>query len=673
MASVNDPSPLGGETQAGPPMPVAPPPEGTPPEPRARRAPSAWLKWIALGLTLALWPAFKLALGPQSELRVRFAKVGWGLTGQVTTSSRGGPPESRPLTEEDLTQVLEDGIPEGLQEVRIPLPRDSRRAELTLWKMEDRPILEVTWVPLRGSVLSGPGVRPLPFEDALNPDGSRTVRVDRLRPGPWNVDTADLLFGGVTWALAWLLLAARWGEGRAAAFARRQGRWARYAVAPLVAWSLWWLAFFPGILSYDPLIQWLQLRTGQFEDWHPVFHTAYLWLIGGPFGSLAAVGLAQAALFAALLGKALEELEQWRVPAWARWAVVAWASLSPAVSTNVIAAWKDAPFTAACLGTVWVLLRTERRGRLDRASAVALGVFLLCITLLRHNGVVLSVPLLATCAWRYSKDRARWTAALVVVGGVLLVRGPLYSAANVAPPPPELTQVLLLHRLGAVANAPDLTPEEARVLSSLMPLEEWRARYHCDSVAGIVFGSPLDRPGLKGRALELLGLLWDHAKRHPEAMLRHQLCVTRYAWDPVLSTLYIGPFNGKGNTVDPNGVGVKPHSWLPGLRPLLEDFAVGTYAQVGWPRATFWQPAPSVYLCLAAWLALAWRRRGLAALIIFQAVGLNHLAWLLLSPNPDLRFLFPTVLAAPLLLAFALAPGCGAPGTHQVDSSNVAT
>lgn len=632
--------------------------EAGPASGRARRAPSSWLAGAALVAMLALWPAFKLGLGPANELRVRFPQVGWALQGRVAYGVGEQAPGQRELTPADLTQVLGDGIPEGHQEVRIPLPREATWAEVTLLKFEDRSVEQMTWFPLRGPVLSGPGVRPLAFEMRDNGDGSRTLRVAKLRPGFWNVDLADVFFAVATWAFFWLLLEARWGQGRVAAFVRRQGGWVPYALPPLVSWGAWWLVFFPGIISYDPLVQWGQLQTGQLEDWHPAFHSGWLWLLGGPFGSLAPVGAVQAVLFAAVLGKVLEELGAWKVPGWARWMVVAWATLSPAWGSNVIAAWKDAPFTLVCLVTLLLLLRAERRQGLRVVDAAWLGVCLTCITLLRHNGPMLSGPLLLLCLWRYRDRRARGTLVCVLVLLTVLVRGPGYAIAGVSPAPPVLKQVLTVHRLGAAAKDPELPPEDARVLSELMPLEQWRNRYACLSVGPLVFGSPLKTKQMEGRGLELAGVLWRFAKRHPDVLLEQQVCVTRYVWSPE-SELYIGPFNGGGNTVDPNTVGVRPQTWFAPAQPFYEHAIFDSYGKHGLLRTLVWQPASSLYLFVVGLAVVLWRQRSLGPLLVVLSALLNTFSWLALSPNPDLRFLFPTVVMAPLLLAWALAPRLG--------------
>ncbi|GMU09474.1 hypothetical protein [Corallococcus caeni] len=636
--------------------PSVPAPKASPPAPSRRGVPASRLALVALAAMLALWPAFKLHLGPANELRVRFPAAGWPLAGQVSfTVEKDAPPVLRPLTPVEVEQVLGDGIPAGQQEVRVQLPRDARSAEVTLRPLADLTVEQVTWFPLRGAVVSGPGVRELPFEQHVNPDGSRTVSVARLRPGFWNVDVADVLFAVTVWAFFWLVLEARWGQGRAAAFARRRSGWARYALLPLLSWGAWWLIFFPGIISYDPLVQWEQLQTGRLEDWHPAFHTFWLWLVGGPFGSLAPVGALQAVLFATVLGKVLEELGHWRVPAWARWGVVAWVTLSPAVGSNVIAAWKDAPFTLMCLAVMLLVLRAERRGGLRVADAAWLGACLACITLLRHNGPALSVPVLLLCLWRYGDRRARGTMVSVMVLLTFMVRGPGYALANVAPAPPVLKQVLLVHRLGAVSKDPQLPPEDARVLEELMPLEQWRKRYACLSVGPLVFGSPLQREKLAGRTLELADIAWRYAKRHPEQVWDQQVCVTRYVWAPE-GDLYIGPFNGGGNTVDPNQVGVRPHSWFTPAQNFYEHVIFDSYGKHGLLRTLVWQPSSSLYAFVLGLVVVLWRQRSLGALLAVMTAVLNTLAWLLLSPNPDLRFLFPTVLLAPLLLALALAP-----------------
>ncbi len=611
---------------------------------------------LALVAALALWPLFKYQAGPDTELRLRFQAVSGPLTGRVSFQRDGHTPQQRDLTPADLLQVQGEDLPEGMQELRITLPRRTRAAEVVLQGLADRPVARVTWVSMRSPPLFGDARPEQAFEQRLEGD-ARHVVVPRLAPGLWNLERVDVYAVLLAWGFLWLVLEARWGQGRAAAFARRQAGWAKYATPPALTWGLLWALFFPGLVSFDPLAQWEQLLDGRYVDWHPAFSTWWMGVMAAPSGSLGGVAGLQLLLFAVVVGKGVEELGHWRVPAWARWGVVAWVALAPAVAINVIAVWKDAPFTLMCLLSVLLLLRAERTGSLGRGGAVALGLCVAALCLLRHNGPVVGGPLLVAALWRYRVKRERLLLAVTAVAAVFLVRVPMYAVMKVKPAASMLHQVFAIHRLGAAARSGDLPPEDVKVLEEFMPLEEWRGRYACEAVGPLIFGSPIGahEEKLEGRDADLGGVLWRFAKRHPGVLVEHQLCVSRYVWAPA-SLLYVGPFNWGGSTIDPNRLGLKTRSWLPRWPGYFEDLVRATYSEPGWLRAIFWQPAVSLYLLLAGVLVATWRQRSLTALGCAQTALINAASWVLVSPNPDLRFLFPTLLFSPFFLAFALAP-----------------
>ncbi|RKG91816.1 hypothetical protein D7V97_41515, partial [Corallococcus sp. CA053C] len=454
---------------------------------------------VALLATLALWPLFKYHVGPDNELRLRFPVGSGPLSGSVTFQREGHAPQGWDLPDPHLWQYAGDGVPEGQQEIHVALPRRAVSADVTLRAPPGSRVLQVSWVSKRVPVGFLRQAPPLAFEqEAVDADTVR-LHVPDLRPGFWALDAADALFVGGAWLLLWLLLEARWGEGRAAAFARRRAGWARYALPLALAWGSWWMAFFPGLVSFDPLSQWQQLKTGEFANWHPAFHTWWMGAFGLPFESLGAVSGFQVLFFATAMGKVLEELGHWKVPAWARWGVVLWTGLSPAVATNIIAVWKDAPFTLMCLVSVLLLLRLERTRDVGLGPALRLGLCVACIGLLRHNGVLVALPVLLTGLWRMSDRRARAVLLATGLGGILFVRGPVHALAKVAPTPSTLTQVLTLHRLAAMVNSPYLSPDDAKTLSELMPLEQWRSRYLCFAAGPLIFSaSPLTAERLAG-------------------------------------------------------------------------------------------------------------------------------------------------------------------------------
>src|SRR5262249_50217998 len=135
-----------------------------------------------------------------------------------------------------------------------------------------------------------------------------------------------------------------------------------YGAAPLLAWSLYWLAFFPGVITSDPADQWGQVLRGRYTDWHPAFHSWLMWLLTRPTGSLASMAAVQVVVAAALCGALLATLRERDAPAGLVWAAAAWLALAPVYAMNVIAVWKDTAFALAVLGVVLCLARIAAEG-----------------------------------------------------------------------------------------------------------------------------------------------------------------------------------------------------------------------------------------------------------------------------------------------------------------------
>ena len=82
----------------------------------------------------------------------------------------------------------------------------------------------------------------------------------------------------------------------------RRWSWGLYALPCVLVWSVWWLVFWPGLMSGDSLNQWLQLTTGQYSDVHPVFHTFSNQVLTRPWHSPAMVAGAQVLALAGAVG-----------------------------------------------------------------------------------------------------------------------------------------------------------------------------------------------------------------------------------------------------------------------------------------------------------------------------------------------------------------------------------
>lgn len=171
----------------------------------------------------------------------------------------------------------------------------------------------------------------------------------------------------------------------------RSGPWLAALAGFLL--SLW--LFYPGYLSWDSAYQWYQVRSGDWNNVHPVIMTL-IWsaterLWPGP-GGLFLLHLALYWLGLALLAAGLVRR------GWLQGALVLMLGLMPAVFALVPHLWKDIGMLVALIWTLALLAHDCRRpSRALRLLAVAT-LALACAY--RHNAVPLALPLLWYIAGR---------------------------------------------------------------------------------------------------------------------------------------------------------------------------------------------------------------------------------------------------------------------------------
>lgn len=149
--------------------------------------------------------------------------------------------------------------------------------------------------------------------------------------------SAGVLIGFALLCLSlWLLCQKRRGQK-----IEKISNWLWYAVPMAVFWSVFLLAFWPGILSTDSVNQWSQVLTGNFVDAHPASHTILLWLITRVWFHPAAIALAQIVSTAVVIAWGLGKLHQAGAPSNLLWLISGIFAISPVDNVMVITLWKE--------------------------------------------------------------------------------------------------------------------------------------------------------------------------------------------------------------------------------------------------------------------------------------------------------------------------------------------
>ena len=205
---------------------------------------------------------------------------------------------------------------------------------------------------------------------------------------------------------------------------------------PFIVFSLYLYVFNPGILAFDSYNQLHQIATGQFDSWHPFFHTFIEMMCLKVYGSPASVAVLQIVTFSAfwmIICKYNRDDSQKDKRTFAIQLaitlVIALIPINPIFSLNLQ---KDILFSYFLLMLCFMMeVLVDRRGNVGYSFAIVLSIVLAFIAQLRYNGMVLVLVFLVILAiWMYLKNTDIRLVALIPALTIVFIL--LIASLNIA-------------------------------------------------------------------------------------------------------------------------------------------------------------------------------------------------------------------------------------------------
>lgn len=423
-------------------------------------------------------------------------------------------------------------------------------------------------------------------------------------------------------------------------------------------WCVYWMAFYPAIVGWDPIDQLRQLHVGKLFDWHPIPHTLLIGAFVEVFGSVSALAFAQIAAAGAAYTVFYYRLASLGAPRAALWVAATWLALSPVFGTGLISIWKDSVFALGTLGMTLALLHITLSARLGRGPFIGLTAAALVVAVVRHNGPVLVACVFASCFVLMTRHRRPLAFCFLAVALIFPVVQLTSSTLTVMPRHRSLTQQVLFHHVAAFVADPaaEIPMDTAAALKAIMPRSEWEERYDCTSARDVMFDA-----GLTGRRLPsvttTLRIWLDLAIRNPGILWRHSRCATRHLWLPG-EPISVGPVLEGASVVTrafDDELDIRTESLWPAANRFLTDAVRSSY-DARLTRSLVWSPAVPLYATLLLTAVACRRQRSSWPLVVLLPALLNTAIWFGLASFPHIRFQFPLFLIAPLAVPLAALP-----------------
>jgi len=436
---------------------------------------------------------------------------------------------------------------------------------------------------------------------------------------------------------------------------KRHVYWLSFALL-MVCWLPYFLAFYPGLFTYDISYQYLQYTTGEFNTHHPLLHTLMVggfcdlgrFLFGYPSKGILMYTVFQMTLMALIMASAIAWLYEKKVPVWLCAVLLGMDAVLPFNTLMVLSSTKDTLFSGAVLHLCLLMAQwvDDDRRLMQRSWVVRLVATEICVCLLRNNGFVcVAVVLLLGAAAQLRKHASgKKLVALAVCGllGATAAQAGLKAAVNAEDGPIREAFSVPIQQLNrAYVMTED---EEKEAIKAYIPNAGTYYRSIADPVKDTFQATKEQIP-------DFLALWARVGIRHPITYIDAFCELTRgyYHLDEWPSGQYL-----ETKFHESKEDWLLPHSLLPRLRGLMErlysqneELNIPVYSALLSTALWCW-----IFLA-TLWAALCMRDRNVLKV---GAIVLALFLTILLGPCVMLRYIYPLMLTGPFLAGMLLIP-----------------
>ncbi len=412
----------------------------------------------------------------------------------------------------------------------------------------------------------------------------------------------------------------------------------------IAVWGVYLLAFYPGMMSADSMVQWEQVLAGVYNDHHPAFHTFLIWMVTRISLTPVSVAVAQILALALVAGGWLAFFRQLGLPQWVIGLTTLWFALSPVNGTMVNTLWKDIPYSIAILGLTLIIAKTVfTKGKwLDSPfSGILTGFTLAMVALLRHDGLPVAIGTSMMFLALYLGRWRKWLVAVTIFGILYLgIRGPIYKWVGVQRSSDLAEASLSLWSMAIYARPDSAT---AKVIDSIAPFS---LAWSCNIWQNL---NPTWRQTDLNSSPSLPQLLDNLIQRTPRILFYYFRCersMEWIIWDP------LGEVRNASHVValvDPNPFGIYHDSKIPILRDWIAKWVIKTSQDpnLNW---FFWRPALFLYVSLLIAGILTLRNQDLRFLAISVPIIIQSITFSLIFAAPNFRYHYAVYLVALICL-----------------------
>lgn len=420
-----------------------------------------------------------------------------------------------------------------------------------------------------------------------------------------------------------------------------------YALPSFIIFSIVLLAYWPGILVSDSMVQWNQTQTGVFDDWHPAYNTIYIFLLTKIWNNPGFVLGVQCLIMSLTVGYMFSKIERYyKVNKWYLVIASAIFALIPLNFNFAVTLLKDTLYSSLVIFLTAMIIDVINNKKFyeNKFKCIVMIIVCLAIALFRHNGIIVVGLTLLILVFIYRKKLmpyiifGSWMIIylLMTTVGFKILNVQKNSYANTYGPVSHLmARFLITERI-------EFSNEELKFLSKYVDIEKLKDTFNPYNMDYSINCQNIDELKVSGSEYLKFGL--KKAIENPRSTIKHYVHLTSFLYSPIQfkDSGFVGMFIETDlwlyKEKYPN---LEENSKIPTLLPILKK--AESFYQNGKLGVVLMRPAIYMYATIIMIITLSYLKKNKKILLILAPTIINTISLIPAIPVAMTRYVYATM------------------------------
>lgn len=310
----------------------------------------------------------------------------------------------------------------------------------------------------------------------------------------------------------------------------------KYAIPILLIYTIVFLTYFPGILVSDALVQWDQTQTLNFDNWHPIYNTIYIYLLSLIINTPAFVVIIQCLIISLIMGYMFSRLEKYYnvSPKILIICSIIFAII-PLNFNFAVTLLKDVLYSSfVLLLTSFIIDIINNNDWLKlKKNMVYFTICLLIISLFRHNGILVVILTMLGLILVYKKQLRLYVVFGLWVALYFILNILAFNVLNVKEASYANKYGPISHIYARLLNSPNVafTDEELDNLSQFVDVEKLKNTYQQYNMDYSINSQKIEELEKNGSKYLKMGI--NKFIKYPVDVIKHYIKMTSFLYSPI--------------------------------------------------------------------------------------------------------------------------------------------